>query len=313
MIKDLAQQTISVTGHALGTRIVLTAFGTTNRGLLERTLQLIDHYEDVLTVNRTHSDVMSINHAAGQEAVQVSPMVYDLVKHAVEASRQHFGFNALIGPLVKLWHIGFSGAHVPAEEDIQARLKLTDPAQVILNDQQQTVYLKKAGMELDLGGIAKGYIADRIRDYWHAYGLQTGIINLGGNLLFVGPSPRRPDGQWVIGIQDPRQLRGNDLKQVVMPECSAVTSGTYERVLVKDGHRYHHLMDPQTGHPRQTKLSSVTIFSRDSITAEIETKRLFFAGGPIQGWGHNRPDLYGAFFIYNDDSTKFVRLPQIRQ
>lgn len=310
MIDNLSQHTITATGHALGTRIVLTAFGTTDQGLLSRTLQLINHYEDILTVNRTHSEVMSINHAAGRQAVQVSPMVYSLVKQAVEASRQHFGFNALIGPLVKLWRIGFAGANVPTEDDIQRRLKLTDPDQVEMNDQMQTVFLRQAGMEIDLGGIAKGYIADRIRDYWHAYGLRNGIINLGGNLLFVGPSPRRADGCWVIGVQDPRQLRGNDLKQVIMPECSAVTSGTYERVLVKDGQRYHHLLDPQTGHPRQTKLSSVTVFSRDSVTAEIETKRLFFAGQPVPGWGKDRSDLYGAFFIYNDDSTKFVRLPQ---
>lgn len=310
MIRNLAQHTVTVMGHALGTRIVLTAFGTSDQSLLQQSLSLIDHYEDVLTVNRDHSEVMSINHAAGKHPVQVSPMVYGLVKRAVNASRQHFGFNALIGPLVKLWRIGFAGANVPAEEQIQERLKITDPTQVVMDDAQQTVFLRQTGMELDLGGIAKGYIADRIRDYWHAYGLKNGIINLGGNLLFVGPSPRRQDGQWVIGIQDPRKLRGNDLKQIVMPECSAVTSGTYERVLVKNGHHYHHLMDPQTGHPRQTRLSSVTVFSRDSVTAEVETKRLFFAGQPIPGWGRDRDDLYGAFFIYDDDSTEFVRLPQ---
>ncbi|WP_283583205.1 FAD:protein FMN transferase [Limosilactobacillus difficilis] len=312
MIPNLAQHTVSLTGHALGTRIVLTAFGTTDRALLQRTLQLIDHYEDLLTVNRNHSMVMSVNQAAGNHPVQLTPMVYTLVKRAVEVSRQRFGFNALIGPLVKAWRIGFKGAHVPTDEQIAAKLRLTDPDEVELNDQDQTVYLRQTGMEIDLGGIAKGYIADRIRDYWRSAGLQSGIINLGGNLLFVGPSPRRQDGHWVIGIQDPRKVRGRDLQQVVMPECSAVTSGTYERVLVQNGHRYHHLLDPQTGRPRRTSLSSVTVFARDSITAEIETKRLFFAGQPLVGWGQRRPDIYGAFFIDENDQTKLVRLPTNR-
>lgn len=307
-VKDLALQTVTTMGHALGTRITLTVFGTTDQSLTDGALNLIKRYEDILTVNREPSLLMTINHAAGVHPVQVSPMVYELIKLAVTASRQHFGFNALIGPLVKLWHIGFEGARVPSDDEIAERLKLIDPEQVELDDRQQTVFLKQAGMELDLGGIAKGYIADRVRDYWRSFGIVNGIINLGGNLLFVGPSPRRKDGRWVIGIQDPQETRGHDLKQVLMPECSAVTSGTYERQLVQNGHHYHHLLDPQTGRPRKTNLASVTIFSQKSVTGEIEAKRLFFAGQPIPDWGLGRPDLYGAMFIYNDGTSEFVDL-----
>lgn len=305
---DLALQTVTTTGHALGTKITLTVFGTRDRSLTDGALELINHYEDILTVNREPSLLMTVNAAAGKHPVQVPPMVFELVKLAVNASQQQFGFNAMIGPLVKLWKIGFTGARVPTADEINQRLRLTDPFQVELDARQQTVYLKQPGMEIDLGGIAKGYIADRVRDYWRAYGITNGIINLGGNLLFVGPSPRRADGQWVIGVQDPAQKRGQDLQQVLMPECSAVTSGTYERQLVQNGHHYHHLLDPQTGRPRQTKLASVTIFSQKSVTGEIEAKRLFFAGQPIPGWGVGRPDLYGALFIYNDDRSELVDL-----
>lgn len=306
MVENLGLKTVTTTGHALGTNITLTVFGTTDQSLTDGALALVNRYEGILTVNREPSLLMEVNHAAGQRPIQVPPMVFELVKLAVAASQQQFGFNALIGPLVKLWKIGFTGARVPTEAEIAARLKLIDPFQVELDAKQQTVFLKQAGMEIDLGGIAKGYIADRIRDYWRSFGIVNGIINLGGNLLFVGPSPRRTDGHWVIGIQDPQKPRGVDLKQVLMPECSAVTSGTYERQLVQNGHHYHHLLDPQTGRPRKTNLASVTIFTKKSVIGEIEAKRLFFAGQPIPGWGVGRPDLLGAMFIYQDGQTEFV-------
>ncbi|MCT7858221.1 MAG: FAD:protein FMN transferase, partial [Lactobacillus crispatus] len=191
MIKDLALEQVVGDHHALGTSITLQIFGTQNRDLLQKSFDLIDHYEDIFTVNRDESEVMDINHAAGEHPVQVSSAVYGLVKLAVEKSRENFGFNALIGPVVKLWHIGFKGAHVPKDEEIKDRMLLTDPFKVVLNDSDQSVFLKMKGMELDLGGIAKGWIADRIRDLWRAYGVEAGIINLGGNILLVGDSPKR--------------------------------------------------------------------------------------------------------------------------
>lgn len=254
MIKDLALEQVVGHHHALGTSITLQIFGTQDRKLLQKSFDLIDHYEDLLTVNRDESEVMDINHAAGDYPVQVSSAVYSLVKLAVEKSRENFGFNALIGPVVKLWHIGFKGACVPRDEEIKDKMILTNPFKVVLNDQDQTVFLKMKGMELDLGGIAKGWIADRIRDLWLAYGVEAGIINLGGNILLVGDSPKRVNGQWMIGIQDPKEPRGDNIASVMVPQCSAVTSGTYERYLVVDGHKYHHLIDPRTVKRKPSKL-----------------------------------------------------------
>lgn len=305
IVKDLAKKQIVGHHHALGTSITLQVFGTQkDDGLLQKTFDLIDHYEDLLTVNRDVSEVMDVNHAAGKEAVQVSSGTYSLIKLAVEESRENFGFNALIGPVVKLWHIGFKGAHVPTDDQIKEKMKLIDPNNVQLNDHDQTVLLTKKGMELDLGGIAKGWIADRIRDFWEAYGVGAGIINLGGNILLVGDSPKRPNKQWTIGIQDPKEPRGDNIASVMVPKCSAVTSGTYERYLVVDGKKYHHLIDPRTGYPVKTDLAGVTTFTKDSVEAEIECKRLFFAGKPIPGW-HDDPDRLGAVFVYNNEEVKY--------
>ncbi|WP_373841784.1 FAD:protein FMN transferase [Limosilactobacillus sp.] len=304
-MNELANQVHTLTHHALGTRIVLTVFGDRSAAFLQPAMDLIDGYEDRLTVNRDQSEVMDINHAAGRGARTVSPTTYELIKLAVRYSRENFGFNALIGPLVKLWKIGFKGANVPTAQNIRDRLRLTDPSQVELDDTRRAVFLKQAGMELDLGGIAKGYIADRIRDFWLAHSVAAGIINLGGNLLMVGKSPRRDDGQWLIGVQDPRLHRGENIEVVRQPACSAVTSGIYERFLIKNGHRYHHLLDPRTGYPLKTDLSSVTVFTDQSVLGEIEAKRLFFSGRPIAGW-LDQPGNRGAVFIHNDETVENI-------
>ena len=304
MIKNLALEQQVGQHHALGTSITLQIFGALDKSVINDSFTLIDHYEDLLTVNRDESEVMDVNHAAGKHPVQVSSGTYDLIKLAVEESRKNFGFNALIGPVVKLWAIGFKDAHVPTDDQIKERMKLIDPFSVDLNDVDQTVFLKKSGMELDLGGIAKGWIADRIKDFWMAYGVHAGIINLGGNILLVGDSPKRASGQWSVGVQDPKEPRGNNIASVMVPQCSAVTSGTYERYLEVDGHKYHHLIDPRTGYPVETNLAGVTTFTKYSVEAEIECKRLFFAGKPVAGW-HDNPDRIGAVFVYNDEHVEY--------
>lgn len=301
MNEELMAQRHVMTHYALGTRINLTIYGNQHFFLLKKSMDLIDHYEDQLTVNRDQSEIMSINHGAGKTPKLVSSTTYGLVKIAVKYSREDFGFNALIGPLVKLWRIGFKDAHVPSDAEIKERMALIDPYKILLDDQNRTVFLEESGMELDLGGIAKGYIADRIKELWEKEGVLAGIIDLGGNLLFVGRSPRRSDGQWVIGVQDPQLRRGENLETVREPACSAVTSGIYERFLVNNGRRYHHLLDPRTGYPLETDLSSVTVFTDQSVLGEIEAKRLFFRGQPITDW-EKQPGNRGAVFIHNNES-----------
>lgn len=303
MIKNIAAQRLTQTKYGLGTLNTLTLFGTIDQLILDRSFELIAKYEDLLTINRATSQVLAISQAAGKHPVQVSATVYQLIKLALAASCENFGFNAAIGPLVKLWDIGFSDAHVPTTDEIQRCHNLIDPTQIQLEDRNFSVYLPRTGMKLDLGGIAKGYIADRIRDLWLAYGVSAGIINLGGNVLLVGAAPTHADGRWVIGVQDPRQPRGASIGKVNLPACSAVTSGIYERTLKQNGQNYHHLLDPRTGYPLKTELAGVTIFAEKSVVAEIEAKRLFFAGQPLKDWLKSRSGLLGAVFVYQNGQT----------
>lgn len=286
----------------------MTLFGDAKASQLDASNRLVAYYENLLTVNREGSEVMAVNDAAGDHAVSVSDATYSLTKRAIQLSRQNFGFNATIGPLVKLWKIGFTDAHVPTDSQIHDRLALIDPLQADFKDADLSIFLKRAGMELDLGGIAKGYIADRIADYWRAYGKRAGMIDLGGNLLLVGDSPAHLDGKWRVGVQAPSSERGKAILSVKIGPCSAVTSGIYERHLEANGKSYHHILDPQTGYPRQNNLAGVTIFSKASIDGEIETARLFFAGQPVPGWAADRSDLYGAVFVTKDKRVTVVGL-----
>ena len=300
-IKKVAEQRLTKQYYGLGTKITLTTFGATTEADLDAANALIVRYEDLLTVNRPESEVMAVNHAAGKKPVQVSNGVYALIKKAVEISRQHLGFNTAIGPLVKLWEIGFDDAQLPTQAEINERLPIVDPAQIELNDKDQTVFLKKTGMKIDLGGIAKGFIADRIKNLWAARGINNGMIDLGGNLLLIGKQPVHDDGLWRVGVQAPKDQRGQAVAVVRTPACSIVTSGIYERHLDINGKSYHHILDSKTGYPRSNNLASVTVFSKYSIDGEIHTTELFFAGKPVKDWGKNDPDLYGAVFVTKDN------------
>ncbi|MFL2028519.1 FAD:protein FMN transferase [Loigolactobacillus zhaoyuanensis] len=274
---------------ALGALINLTVFAPATEADLEAAYHLIQHYEDVLTVNRPQSEVMTINHAAGEHVVVVSALTYQLVQTAVNVSLQQLGFNVAIGPLVKLWHIGFSDAHKPSDRAIATKLPLIDPQQIELNEQQHSVFLRQSGMELDLGAIAKGYIADAIRTLWQQRHVVQGIIDLGGNILLVGQQ------QWRVGIQAPDRQRGQMIMRLTTDAAAVVTSGIYERHLQIDGHDYHHMFDSQTGYPIKNNLASVTIIASDSLTADIWTTIAFYQGLASRKLIAQQPDLAAIY------------------
>ena len=263
--------------YALGTVINFSVAAPADEKDLDAGYELIQRFEDKLTVNRDKSEVMSINHNAGIKAVAVPEDTYGLIKRAVLVSRKHLGFNVAIGPLVKLWKIGFKGANRPSDADIKERLKIIDPERIQLDDEKQTVFLLDKGMEIDLGGIAKGYIADQIKQLWLERGVKTGIIDLGGNVLLVGPS-QHADELWTVGVQNPIKPRDVSLGAVKTSAKSIGTSGIYERKLIIDGHEYHHMFDSKTGYPIKNNLASVTIISDKSIDGEIWSTIGFYQG-----------------------------------
>ena len=290
--------------RAMGTTNRLTLFGTADERAIDDAIHFVNDYEKILTVNRPQSTIMAINQAAGQKPVTVSATVYQLIKRAVYESNQHFGFNVAIGPLVKLWHIGFSDAQVPSHTAIEHARRQIRSDGIVLDDDKLSVYLPQKGMSLDLGAIAKGYIADRLQDYWRAQGHIAGIINFGGNVVLMKDAPNHVSGRWRIGIRNPLVQHGDTIALIETKAMSVVTSGVAERHLVSNGHVYHHIIDPETGYPHDNDLASVTVLSPKSIDGEIETTRLFFNDGPPD----NSDYPFGAIFIYRDQSIKLINI-----
>ena len=259
----------------MGSPILLKLFDH-NEGLASRVFRLIKQQENIFTVNRHDSDVMAINHAAGSHAVVVSAPVFDLIRCAKAVSQlPESSFNFTIGPLVKRWKIGFSGHSVPDASDLQALLALTDPDDVILDEHSRSVFLQKAGMEIDLGAIAKGYIADVVRDYLHQEKVTDALINLGGNVQTLGAGA---EGAWAIGLKKPFSTPDALIGVINVKGKSVVTSGIYERYFESEGQRYHHILDPKTGYPLDNELLSVTVISDDSIDGDIYTTLLYGMG-----------------------------------
>lgn len=282
----------SYTATLMGSPILLKLFSN-NEALASRVFRLIKQYEDLLTVNRAPSQVMDINHAAGKHPVSVSRPVYELIRVAKAASLlENSAFNLAIGPLVKRWKIGFQGDSVPPADEIAALLTITDPADVMLDDAVSSVFLTQPGMEIDLGAIAKGYIADRVRDYLRKEGETLGLINLGGNIQTLGA----PEGGWSLGIKTPFGGADELIGTLNVENKSVVTSGTYERFFERDGKRYHHILNPRTGYPLDNELDSVTIISTNSIDGDIWTT-LIYGMGVEKGCAalRARPDIEAVF------------------
>ena len=268
-------QSASHSLRLMGASITLTIFHENAQKLLLQSEQLLHLYKNRFSTNDADSELMEINLQAGKKAVQVHPELFELIalgkKHSITANSH---LNIAIGPLVQTWRIGFSDAKLPSEEEIQRLLKITNPEEIVLNDSNREVYLSKEGMRIDLGALAKGYIADKLKEFLVEQGVQSGIIDLGGNILTIGENPtfHRP---WRIGIQNPLLDRGEHVAVIAVSDASVVTSGIYERQLVVDGKTYHHIFDRTTGYPMETEVASITIVAEKSVDCEIWTTRLF--------------------------------------
>lgn len=284
----------------MGTTVSLKLF-VENLTAVSAVFNAIEQLEARLTVNRYHSEVMSINHAAGKQPVAISKLVFDLISQAKAASLlPESKFNLAIGPLVKLWKIGFNGHSIPEKDEIAHRLTLTNPHHIELNRTNQTVYLAKAGMEIDLGAIAKGYIADIIKLLLAQYNIFQAIINCGGNVLTIGYSPITADKQWHIGLKRPFAEANNLLGIIHVEDKSVVTSGIYERYFISNDQLYHHILDPHSGYPLNNELHSVTIISDNSLTGDIYST-IFYGLGIRQGLNElKKKQNIGVIFVTRD-------------
>lgn len=259
----------------MGTTITVSIFHPQADEILAQCFELLRSYEHRFSANDASSELMEVNHQAGIAPVQVHPDLFELIAlGTLHSQAKNSHLNIAIGPLVQTWRIGFSNARRPAPEEIEQAILKIDPQQIQLDQENYTVFLKRPGMKIDLGALAKGYSADLIATYLRGKGIKDALIDLGGNILTVGQHPVKQQ-PWRIGIQNPVEKRGNHLLVLSIKDKSVVTSGIYERHLEVDGQSFHHIFDSATGYPVETDLASITIISDRSVDGEIWTTRLF--------------------------------------
>lgn len=226
---------------------------------------------------KEHSEISKINLKAGIDAEFVSRDTYVVIKNAIKYSKILEGaFDPTIRPLVKLWNIGAKEESIPERYRIEETQKLVNYNDVILDENNYSVMLKNKKQALDVGGIAKGFAADEVRDIFYKNNIKSALIDLGGNIFALGS--KEDNTPWKVGIQNPLKSRGEFIGILSVKNKSVVTSGNYERYFIKDGKRFHHIIDPKTGYPSQSKIISATIISDNSIDGDGLSTGVYILG-----------------------------------
>jgi thiamine biosynthesis lipoprotein len=262
----------------------IKAYGSNASKAIDAAYKRIDEIEQMASASIDTSDVSKISQAAGKEYVKVHPEIIKMIETSVKYSKLTDGaFDITVGPLIKLWAIGTPDERVPSDSEIKAKLPLVGYNNISINEQDSSVKLLKEGMSIDLGGIAKGFAADEVLKVLKDYDIKSAIINLGGSSVYT--LGQKPDGTlWSVGIQHPRKEKSAGYLGVLkMPQQALSTSGDYERFFIKDGKRYHHIINPATGYPADVGVMSDTILIDSSIPdcnmlADLLTKATFVSG-----------------------------------
>ncbi len=234
----------------------------------------IRRIEELMSTYIPESQVSKINSAAGDKAVRVDKELLSLIKKSKEyAELTDGGFNIAVGPLIKLWKIA-EGENIPGSEEIKRAKEIINYKDIAVDEKKSAVFLRKKGMAIDLGGIAKGYASDRAEIVLKKNGIVSGIVAVAGDINAFG---KKADGnKWRVGIQHPRK-KDAFIGIIELEDEAVSTSGDYERFFIKDGKRYHHIIDPKTGKPAD-KCQSVTIVAKEATATDALSTGIFVIG-----------------------------------
>jgi len=251
------------------------------------------------------SDVTRINRSAGKEWVKVSPETMEVIKKAKEISELSEGaFDITVAPLVDLWRKAREKKTPPSVEDVKGKLDLVNFRNIGI-DPKGRVFLKKEGMAIDLGGIAKGHAVDKAFNVLRSLGYNNLIVNAGGDLRIGGTKNNQP---WSIGIQNPREPQ-KILTTIPLSDVAVATSGDYQKFFIYQGKQYHHIVNPKNGFPTEG-CQSVTIVTKDCITADGLATAIFVLG-PKKGYALcQKLDGVDCLIVYEEG--KIIRSPNLK-
>lgn len=282
---------------AMDTVMTMTAYGQQAQPAVDAAAQEIQRLEQIFSTNLENSVIAQLN--SKKTALLPEEAVF-VLQTALQLQQDTGGaFNIALYPIVKAWGFTAEDYQIPDPARLQQLLQHCDPGTIALDAQTGNVQLTDPAVELDLGGIVKGYTSDCALQLMAQQGVTSAVISLGGNVQTLGT---KPDGSlWRVGIQDPDQP-DNCICLVEVADKAVITSGPYQRYFIgEDGVRYHHIMDPQTGRPAESGLSSVTIVSDSGILADGLSTALFVMGPEqaLQYWQQHR-QTFDAILITTD-------------
>ncbi|MDO4544683.1 MAG: FAD:protein FMN transferase [Bacillota bacterium] len=310
-----SQEPVSKTEFCLNTTCTITIYdmGSSDaEEIITDAFKEIRGYENLLSKTVEGSDIWNINHAGGQP-VTVDPATTEVLQLGLEMARISGGkFDITIGRASDLWDFAGEDPHVPEQQALEEAIATVDYGNLIIDE--NSITLTDPDAAIDLGGIAKGYIADRTGEFLKEQGVERAIIDLGGNILALGDKSHKEEGQaWTIGIERPYSDRTELIGSIEVKDATVVTSGIYERKFEENGILYHHVLDPQTGYPAETDLESVTITAKRGNSAfcdGLSTVCLMLgreeALALVQRLQQEYPDmgLEAAFIDKNDDMVQ---------
>lgn len=232
--------------------------------LLDGAFAICEELEETFSRTLEGSELYQINHRTGPE-VTLSDDMRTVIETGLQFYRLTDGaLDITIAPVLELWDFKSDDPQVPDADELAEAVKKVDAGSLSLEG--NVLRFEREDTQIDLGALAKGFAADKLKEYFEENGVDSALINLGGNVMAVGS---KPDGTpWKIGIQDPHKERGEVARVIEVTDRSVVSSGTYERSFEKDGVLYHHLLDPATGYPKEVEAAQVTIISDSSLLGD---------------------------------------------
>jgi len=282
---------------AMDTYMHFTIYGDNTAAV--RAQEELLHLDRLLSVTDEGSEVYAVNHRTAQTQ-ELSPELTALLEQALILARQTRGaFDPTVYPVVRAWGFTSSPYRVPEEEELAALLPLVGHEKAVLDGQSLTL---PADMQLDFGGIAKGWAGDRAAQLLRGSGVTSAILRLGGNIHTIGT---KPDGSlWNIGIEDPDT--GGTLGTLSVADLAVITSGSYQRFFTSNGQTYHHIIDPATGYPATSGLTSVTVVGKHGARCDALSTALFVMGleDAAQFW--REQGNFEAIFVSEDGTVSIT-------
>jgi len=266
---------------------------------IDEAFRELKRLEEIMNFYSEESEVSKINRNAGIRPVKVSMDMIDIIEKAIYVSRLTEGaFDITTGPLTRLWDFQSRNPKVPEPSEIRKALRLVNYRDIVINKKTSTVFLKRKGMLIDLGGIAKGYGADRAMEVLKKNGINSCLVAIAGDIRVSG---KKPDGSpWMIGIRNPRPQKGSDdiFTSLPLTDAAISTSGDYERFFIKDGKRYHHIINPFTGYPSEST-GGVSVITEEGYLSDGLATAVFILG-PERGMELLKRLGYKGIFITGD-------------